>query len=110
MEVLWEESNIILSLGGGTPCYGNNLKIINDLENVTSIYLKTSLKSLVSRLILEKDKRPLINHIKTEEQLFEFIGKHLFERSVHYEQANEIVITDSLSIERIVEAIVMRLV
>ena len=30
MEVLWEESNIILSLGGGTPCYGNNLKIIND--------------------------------------------------------------------------------
>ncbi|RXJ44279.1 shikimate kinase [Gelidibacter gilvus] len=102
-------SNIILSLGGGTPCYGSNMDAILNAEGAHSIYLKSSIPSLVKRLTPEKAQRPLIAHLKTEEELTEFIGKHLFERSFYYSQSNQTVVTDGKSIAVIAEEIVASL-
>jgi len=103
------KSNCVISLGGGTPCYGNNMKLIKESKNSSSVYLKTSIASLTDRLILEKDKRPLISHLLSKEELREFIGKHLFERSAYYNLSDLTINTDQSSIEEVVESIVLKL-
>jgi len=108
-KVLNNNSNIVLSLGGGTPCYGNNMTFLQSITNAKTIYLKTTIPTLVKRLINEKSIRPLISHIESKETLTEFIGKHLFERSHYYSQADLIISTDNKTEEEIVEAIILNL-
>ncbi|RKE92160.1 shikimate kinase [Ichthyenterobacterium magnum] len=107
-EVITKE-NTVIALGGGTPCYGSNMNLILQSDNVISIYLKTSIKNLANRLITETSKRPLISHIETIDELSEYIGKHLFERSFYYNQSKILINTDEKSIDDIVEAILFQL-
>ncbi len=97
--------NSIIALGGGTPCYGDNIKVISAASFSKSFYLKTSISTLVSRLFNERNKRPLIAHIKNREELQEFIGKHLFERSPFYLQAQHTITTDNQTDLEIAELI-----
>lgn len=106
IELIDKDEKSIISLGGGTPCYGNNLELLLNANNALSVYLKASLVELVRRLYLDKDSRPLIAHLKTEEALLEFVGKHLFERSNYYRQASRTIKIDDKTIETIVEEIV----
>ncbi|OUS02582.1 shikimate kinase [Flavobacteriales bacterium 33_180_T64] len=101
--------NTVVALGGGTPCYGDNMKKILDSENSLSIYLKATIPTLSSRLFDEKAKRPLISHISSKEELNEFIGKHIFERAPFYEQALVSIKTDDKSVDEIVEQIMVQL-
>ena len=100
-EILNKASNTILSLGGGTPCFGNNMDFINGFKNWKSVYLRTSIKELTERLFEERKKRPLIAHNDSKEQLSEFIAKHLFERSIYYNKALVSLQTDDKSISEI---------
>lgn len=104
-DIISQNSNIVLSLGGGTPCYANNLQLLNT-NNVVSYYLKLLPGSLVDRLFDEKEHRPLISYLNTKEALQEFIAIHLFERQSYYEQALHTLKTDNLSVKNIVELIV----
>ena len=47
-EIVATEDSCILSLGGGTPAYYNNMELIN--QNSESIFLRTSVKNLTERL------------------------------------------------------------
>ena len=47
-EQLQTKENIILSVGGGTPCYSNNMDAILNEENAKSIYLKASTYLIIS--------------------------------------------------------------
>ncbi len=107
--LLKSENNIILSVGGGTPCYSGNMDVILNAENVESIYLKASLTTLVNKLMRNKATRPLIAHIETEEEMTEFIGKHLFERVQFYNQAEIQVSIDNKTKGNIVEDIILEL-
>lgn len=109
LKELLGRNSVVLSLGGGTPCYGSNMEYILKAEDAYSIYLKSSIPNLVQRLRHEKSQRPLIAHLKTDEELTEFIGKHLFERSFYYNQSNQTLLTDGKTIEAITEDIVARL-
>lgn len=93
-ELLSSRQDLVLSLGGGTPCYNNNMAVVLNAEHAQSIYLKTTIPTLAERLKQEKQARPLIAHLKTDGQLTEFIGKHLFERSPFYAQASKTIATD----------------
>ncbi|NNC51131.1 MAG: shikimate kinase [Flaviramulus sp.] len=108
-ELLQTKGNMILSVGGGTPCYSNNMELILQSRFVRSIYLKASISTLVKNLTKNKNERPLIAHLKTDESLTEFIGKHLFERISYYSQAEIQIITDAKSKKEIVEEIVLNL-
>ena len=108
-ELLSLSNNVVLSLGGGTPCYSNNMDSILQTENVTSIYLKASIENLVNKLENEKAKRPLVAHLKTKEDVTEFIGKHLFERSYFYNQAELVLTTDMKKKKDIIEEIILNL-
>jgi len=85
-EILENFNDFILSLGGGTPCYANNMELIKQ-SNTTSIYFLGSVSTLTKRLIKKKAKRPLIASLE-DDKIPEFIAKHLFERRFFYEQAN----------------------
>lgn len=108
-ELLSNSTNAVIALGGGTPCYGNNIEIIKTAENAVSVYLKTAIPTLVNRLFKEKNNRPLISHISDTNALTEFVGKHLFERSPYYQQSNLAINTDDKTSELIVENIVSKL-
>ncbi|WP_333601200.1 shikimate kinase [Flavobacterium sp.] len=86
------DKTLIISTGGGTPCYANNHLLLNG-EQVVSIYLKASIETIFERLKNEKSERPLVaNH--SEEELKEFIAKNLFDRSYFYIQATHKVEID----------------
>lgn len=80
-----KDENLIISTGGGTPCYSNNHLLLNG-DNVVSIYLKASIELIFERLENNKSERPLVAN-QSEEELKEFIAKNLFDRSYFYNQA-----------------------
>ncbi|MEK9614380.1 MAG: shikimate kinase, partial [Flavobacteriaceae bacterium] len=95
--ILSEKKPMIISLGGGTPCYFDTMHFLSTIEDVQTIYLKTSVSNLTERLVDEIDQRPLISHLKSKAEIAEFIGKHLFERNPYYSQAKLSVTTDGKS-------------
>ena len=101
-QILDSKENIVLSLGGGTPAYYNNMELINIKSK--SIFLRANISTLTTRLLAEKDSRPLLAKIP-EEELPEFIAKHLFERNHFYNQSQIIINTDNKSAEEIVNEI-----
>jgi len=105
-ELLATQENLVLSLGGGTPVYYNNMEIIN--HSSKSIFLRASIVTLSERISKQKEKRPLIANI-SEEDLPEFIAKHLFERNEFYSKAQFIISTDSKEPEKIVDEIIEKL-
>ena len=90
-DVLEEPSSLIVSLGGGTPCYGTNLDLMKNFPESKMVYLKASVEVLVNRLFKEKAQRPMINHLATEDDLEDFVRKHLFERGYYYNQSDMVV-------------------
>lgn len=94
-ELLQKQGSFVLALGGGTPCFWKNISLIKNADTF-SIYLKYHPKSLASRLEKEKTHRPMITDINDDE-LEDFIRKHLFERNPFYMQADCLITMDNLS-------------
>ncbi|WP_185867326.1 shikimate kinase [Blattabacterium cuenoti] len=82
--ILKEKKKYVLSVGGGTPCFYNNIYLLNKYSN--TFYLKTDSYTLFKRLFLEKKTRPIISHLSKNE-LFIFIIKHLSKRAYFYEKS-----------------------
>ena len=91
-EIIENDENFILALGGGTPCYANNMDEINKNDTL-SIYLQGSTATMIERLIRKKSKRPLIASLG-DYKIPEFVAKHLFERRPFYEQAKKTIKID----------------
>ncbi|MFV8370125.1 shikimate kinase [Flavobacterium sp. LB2R40] len=103
IELLNSPDNLIIGLGGGTPCYANNHELLK-ASHVISIYLKASIDTLFSRLAFNKSKRPLIAD-KSEEEMKEFIAKHLFDRSFYYNQAQYKITVDDKTVDQTIQDI-----
>ena len=101
--LLKSPENIVLSLGGGTPAYFDNMDLIN--RHSTSFVLQTSIATLAERLGRQKSKRPLIAAI-ADEDLPEFIAKHLFERMPYYNLAQHKITTDGKEPDTVAEEII----
>ncbi|WP_405381497.1 shikimate kinase [Maribacter sp. LLG6340-A2] len=86
-EIFLNNDDFVLSLGGGTPCFGDNMAVVNQ-NTKNSFYLNIHINELSTRLKKEKEHRPMIAHLANEE-IQEFIGKHLFERSFFYNMAHQ---------------------
>ena len=102
-ELMANDERMIVSLGGGTPCYAGNHLLLNG-EGIASIYLKASVETLYERLSSAKPDRPLLSTLEKEE-MKEFIAKHLFDRGYYYNQAAFKIAVDDKSAETIVEEI-----
>jgi len=108
-ELLDAPESFILSLGGGTPCYADNLEILKNNKEVRLIYLKVELNELTKRLFNEKEKRPLISDQESRESLNDFIRKHLFERQYYYLQSDVVLDVSTLNIEETVNLLIKQL-
>ncbi|NSW94606.1 MAG: shikimate kinase [Bacteroidales bacterium] len=93
----------IISTGGGTPCYHDNMDFM--LRTGLTIYLKLTPAQLKSRLKRSADKRPLLRNV-TEENLESYIQLKLAEREVWYNKAKIIVdglVTDTRFLKTLIE-------
>lgn len=88
------EDNFILSTGGGTPCFYDNMHWMNN--HGLTIYLDTPLHILSERLVQEKSHRPLIKDLD-EEGIKSFIEASMKKRYSFYSQACIILPTESIS-------------
>lgn len=104
-EILKSEKNSVVALGGGTPCYGQNLQAMKKCPEAILIYLKMDIQSLTDRLFKQRNCRPLIKALENREKLEDFIRKHLFERQYYYLQSDYTIDCSSASPEESLEAI-----
>tara|TARA_B100001057_G_scaffold185127_1_gene185832 strand:- start:668 stop:1195 length:528 start_codon:yes stop_codon:yes gene_type:complete len=104
-KLLSKDPQAVISLGGGTPCYFNNIDFVVQKKDFLSLYLKASPKILAGRLFNQKDHRPMIAHLHTLKELEEFIAKHLFERVPFYIKALHHITTDHYHVDELVNRI-----
>lgn len=94
---LAKKDNHIIACGGGTPCYHNNIQLLNQLG--LTIYLEATIDLLYDRLRNETDHRPLLKG-KDENSLKQFIKEKLAVRNQFYKQANIIFQQDGEKVAR----------
>lgn len=98
--------NQILSTGGGTACFYGNMDWM--LANGLVFYLKMSPSDLSQRIIADREAgivRHLVDFV-SDEDMTEFVAKHLFERQGFYGQAHHII-DGSLPLEEQVKALML---
>lgn len=78
------KNRIIISTGGGTPCFYNNMDLMN--SHGVTIFLNTPVSVLIDRLINGKRKRPLIMGLEIKELTLK-INQHLAQRIKYYNMA-----------------------
>ena len=103
-ELIATKGNLIISTGGGTPCYFNNHDALQGADT-RSFYLSASITTLADRLLKGKQNRPLLAKFNPSETK-DFIAKHLFERSYFYHQAQYTIDVNTKSVPQVVASIV----
>ncbi len=93
---------VIIGAGGGTPCYFNNMEVM-DATGLT-IYLKLEPEVLNDRLYSSKSQRPLVAN-KSGDELLEFIKDKLNEREPFYSKAKVIADGNTWQVEDFVKVI-----
>lgn len=78
------EHNVIISTGGGTPCYFDNMKKM--ISNGVTFYLKAPAEVIAKRLESSYKTRPLFNNSGTIDPI-KWITEKLKERDTYYEMA-----------------------
>ena len=105
--ILSNQSNIVLSTGGGTPCYRDNMAFI--LLNAISFYLKPPIGLLCSRLINQTANRPLLNSSASRLDLEASIISILAQRNHYYQMADFCIEFDEHSQHQVVDKILQSL-
>ena len=98
-EIIAGEESFILSCGGGTPCFFNNIEFMKKSGKV--IWLNTSIDVLKERLLKERMSRPLIREINDDE-LKRYIIRKLSERRMYYQQADVMVNEENVTLEELI--------
>jgi shikimate kinase len=98
--------NTVISTGGGTPCYNDNMEYM--LGTGLTLYLKLSPGQLKSRLSNSKGERPLIKDLDPSE-LQSFIEKKLADRERWYDRSDIIIEGIDLDVSILLENIKSRL-
>lgn len=80
-----EFEDIVLSCGGGTPCFFDNMDYMNRVAQ--TVYLKASPDVLCRHLKMGKTERPLLKG-KTEDELHRYIADSLAAREPYYSRAH----------------------
>jgi shikimate kinase len=95
LQSLKTAKNTVISTGGGTPCFGNNMDFM--LDTGLTIYLKLTPNQLKKRLSGSHGERPLIKEIG-DSDLLGYIEEKLAERENWYNRAA--IIVDGFNIDK----------
>ena len=83
-----EFEDVVISCGGGTPCFFDNLDYLNQQGDV--VWLKATPEVLYKHLLMGKTERPLLKG-KTPDELITFIRQQLEQRELFYGKAQHVV-------------------
>ena len=92
----------VIATGGGLPCHGDAMQLIN--ESALSVYIKLSPKSLYYRLLHSKKVRPLLCG-KTPEELLAYVEETLPQREVFYSRATICVKGENMDVDTLVSSL-----
>ena len=84
LQEVGEFEDVIISTGGGTPCFFDNIEYMNNQG--TTVFLDVPVERLFIRLSIARQKRPLIKD-KNDAELKAFITEQLEKRNEHYSKA-----------------------
>jgi shikimate kinase len=79
-----EFEDVVISCGGGTPCFFDNMDYLNQQAQV--VYLRCEPEVLRKHLLMGKGDRPLLKG-KSPDELIEFIKTQLSAREQYYNKA-----------------------
>ena len=88
-----EFEDVIISCGGGTPCFFDNMDYMNGQGE--TVYLQASPEVLYDHLKMGKTERPLLKN-KTPEEMRQFIAEQLEQRDPFYSKAKHTLNVDLL--------------
>jgi len=102
-ELVEKEDSMIISCGGGTPCFFNNIDFMK--KHGIVVWLNTHVEVILQRLLKERMHRPLLKDIR-DEDLRNHIIRKLNERRMYYEQADVIIDKeDSISMNDFIQTV-----
>lgn len=96
------EKDSVISTGGGTPCFHNNMEYM--LANGLVIWFKVRPEIIASRLKMAKNSRPLIAHYNDDE-ILDFVKAKLADREPFYRKANIQFDATNFSSQRLTELV-----
>lgn len=102
-----EFEDVIIACGGGTPCFGNNMDLMN--SRGTTVWLNTNLTELHTRLCRGRHKRPLIAGMNDQE-LLEYIEQSTAKRYPYYSRAQIEFVSTLLDTRSEAEATALRFI
>ena len=85
---LCRQEKIVVSTGGGAPCHGEMIDIMN--RHGATVYIRLAPAILRDRLLRSRTERPLIRG-KSGRELDEFIEGLLKEREIYYNRATRVI-------------------
>lgn len=97
---------MVVSAGGGTPCYFDNMDIMRSAG--VCVWLRLPVETLVSRLSVSREERPLIANV-CDDRLVCTVGRHLTMRTVFYSKAHIAVDVRGLSPDAAADLIISEL-
>lgn len=89
-----EFEDVIISCGGGTPCFFDNMDYMNTCGE--TVFLNASPEALKVHLLMGKTQRPLIQG-KSPEELLDFIKDSLQKRLPYYKKAKHTLSIDVIN-------------
>jgi len=102
LEKTFDLENYVISTGGGTPCFNNNMQLIN--ERGFSVYINMHPKSLFIRLKNAKRPRPR-TYLLDDESLMKRIDDDMLIREKFYKQASVEIKGENADIDALVELV-----
>lgn len=83
-----DKEDIVISTGGGTPCFFDNMDQMNEYGK--TIYINMHPKALLPRLLSSTSTRPLLVE-KDEVEMLDYVSKTLRSREKYYHKAKRVV-------------------
>lgn len=103
LEDMLKKDSFIMAVGGGTPCFFNNMDLMK--KNGLTIYLNLSVERIFERLKGQTRQRPLLKNFNDEE-LLDYIRLNLPEREKWYLQSEVILDERDQTLEHIYSKII----
>ena len=101
-----EFENVVISTGGGTPCFFDNMEFMNQAGK--TVFLEVHPDILFRRLRVAKQQRPILQG-KQDDELRTFIIQALEKRAPFYTQARYVFSAEKLEDRHQIENSVKRL-
>lgn len=103
LQVLVQHPKFVMSCGGGTPCFFDNMQLMK--KTGTVVWLKPSYEMLASRLMSGRHKRPALKFADTEPLIIDRLKEMMEMRQDFYKHADYIITEEHPTFETFEKAL-----